>query len=91
MGKTQVIFLDLIEQTSKDNKSTEVTEVLNYRDALRYGVDNINEGKPSFKVTPTILECFLRPPTKYYEIILYYYFLTTLKMIVDCIAGVFHF
>lgn len=43
---TQVTFLDLIEETSKERKSTEVTEVLNYRDALRYGVDNINQGQP---------------------------------------------
>lgn len=43
---TQVTFLDLIEETSKETKSTEVTEVLNYRDALRYGVDNINQGQP---------------------------------------------
>lgn len=42
---TQVTFLDLIEETSKESKSTEVTEVLNYRDALRYGVDNINQGQ----------------------------------------------
>lgn len=43
---TQVTFLDLIEETSKERKSTEVTEVLNYRDALRYGVDKMNEGQP---------------------------------------------
>ena len=43
---THVTFLDLIEETSKETKSTEVTEVLNYRDALRYGVDNINQGQP---------------------------------------------
>lgn len=43
---TQVTFLDLIEETSKERKSTEVNEVLNYRDALKHGVTQINNGQP---------------------------------------------
>ncbi|HAR6401457.1 TPA: Fic family protein [Staphylococcus pseudintermedius] len=43
---TQVTFLDIIEETSNEQKSTEVTEVLNYKDALDYGVMQIKNGNP---------------------------------------------
>lgn len=43
---TQVTFLDIIEETTHEQKSTEVTEVLNYKDALDYGVQQIKSGKP---------------------------------------------
>ncbi|HBK5941594.1 TPA: Fic family protein [Staphylococcus pseudintermedius] len=43
---TQVTFLDIIEETPNEQKSTEVTEVLNYKDALDYGVMQIKNGNP---------------------------------------------
>lgn len=43
---TQVTFLDIIEETPNEQKSTEVTEVLNYKDALDYGVTQIKNGNP---------------------------------------------
>lgn len=43
---TQVTFLDIIEETPNEQKSTKVTEVLNYKDALDYGVMQIKNGNP---------------------------------------------
>ncbi|MDK3984691.1 Fic family protein [Staphylococcus pseudintermedius] len=43
---TQVTFLDIIEETPYEQKSTKVTEVLNYKDALDYGVMQIKNGNP---------------------------------------------
>ncbi|EPC7163596.1 Fic family protein [Staphylococcus pseudintermedius] len=43
---TQVTFLDIIEETPNEQKSMEVTEVLNYKDALDYGVMQIKNGNP---------------------------------------------
>ncbi|MDF0007225.1 Fic family protein [Staphylococcus pseudintermedius] len=43
---TQVTFLDIIEETPNEQKSTEVTEVLNYKDTLDYGVMQIKNGNP---------------------------------------------
>lgn len=43
---TQVTFGDLIHETSKKNKSSEVIEVENYMEALSEGVDLIYSGNP---------------------------------------------
>lgn len=43
---TQVTFADMIEESTKKNKSSEVTEVMNYMEALSKGIDIINTGTP---------------------------------------------
>lgn len=43
---TQVTFADLIEETTKKNKSNEVVEVENYMTALSEGIDLIQAGNP---------------------------------------------
>lgn len=43
---TQVTFSDLIDEATKEKKSSEVQEVLNYSKALELGVDLIKAGKP---------------------------------------------
>jgi len=43
---TQVTFTDLIDEVTKEKKSSEVQEVLNYKKALELGVDLIRAGNP---------------------------------------------
>lgn len=43
---TQVTFADMIEQATNEKKSKEVIEVLNYRKALRRGIELLKAGNP---------------------------------------------
>lgn len=43
---TQVTFADMIDETTKKNKSSEVTEVENYQKALAIGIERIRNGYP---------------------------------------------
>lgn len=43
---TQVTFTDMIEQVTSENKSKEVTEVLNYQKALQRGIELLRAGNP---------------------------------------------
>lgn len=43
---TQVTFADMIEDATKKQKSNEVTEVINYMDALKEGISLTNQGYP---------------------------------------------
>lgn len=43
---TQVTFADMIEQATNEKKSKEVNEVLNYRKALRRGIELLKAGNP---------------------------------------------
>lgn len=43
---TQVTFADMIDEATKKNKSSEVTEVENYQKALAIGIERIRNGYP---------------------------------------------
>lgn len=43
---TQVTFTDMIEQATNENKTKEVTEVINYQKALRRGIELLKAGNP---------------------------------------------
>lgn len=43
---TQVTFADMIDEATKKNKSSEVTEVENYQKALSRGIERIHNGYP---------------------------------------------
>ncbi|MFL2105224.1 Fic family protein [Desemzia sp. FAM 23991] len=43
---TQVTFADMIDEATKKNKSSEVTEVENYQKALAIGIERIHNGYP---------------------------------------------